>query len=250
MHYYPFNIGDYSSHTSRLSLIEDLAYRRLLDLYYLTERPFNGCSTDVARDIGLQDHQKEVDYILGKFFPKVGDDWVNDRCKREVDLYQSKKITASKAGKASAEARKTKASEQTFNDRSTTVQPNNKQELRTKNQEPLKDIGAKAPAQKSKFIKPTPEEIHSYLLTKKIDDTAEAEKIFDYYESKGWVVGKAPMKDWKATVRNWIKNYKKPAFGNNQPAQQEGAKFRPYVHEKTERTAAPEGMIDDWRKLL
>jgi hypothetical protein len=35
----------------------------------------------------------------------------------------------------------------------------------------------------------------------------------------------------------------------NQP-QQEGAKFRPYVHEKTERTAPPEGMMDDWRKLL
>jgi hypothetical protein len=36
----------------------------------------------------------------------------------------------------------------------------------------------------------------------------------------------------------------------NQPAQQEGAKFRPYVHEKTERTKPPEGMIDSWRKLL
>ena len=36
----------------------------------------------------------------------------------------------------------------------------------------------------------------------------------------------------------------------SQPNQQEGAVFRPYVHEKTERTAPPEGMIDDWRKLL
>ena len=150
MHYYPFNIGDYSSHTSRLSLIEDLAYRRLLDLYYLNERPFNGCSTDVARDIGLQDHQAEVDYILNKFFPKIGDEWVNNRCKREVDLYQSKKVTASKAGKASAEARKTKASEQTFNDRSTTVQPNinqepltNKHKTVTSKQDKPKDLSPK-----------------------------------------------------------------------------------------------------------
>jgi hypothetical protein len=36
----------------------------------------------------------------------------------------------------------------------------------------------------------------------------------------------------------------------NQPAQQEGAKFRPYVHEETERTQPPEGMMDSWRKLL
>jgi hypothetical protein len=113
-----------------------------------------------------------------------------------------------------------------------------------------KDIGTKAPTPKSKFIKPTPEEIHEYLLTKNIDDMAEAEKIFDYYESKGWVVGKAPMKCWKATTRNWIKNYKKPAFGNNQPAQQEGAKFRPYVHEKTERVPPPAGTLDKWSKEL
>jgi len=142
LHYYQFNIGDYSSHTSRLSIIEDLTYRRLLDLYYLTERPFNGCSTDVARDIGLQDYQKEVDYILGKFFPKDGDFWVNNRCKSEVEAYQSKKVKASKAGKASAEARKTKASKQAFNDRSTTVQQESndrstKHKPITKNQEPI-----------------------------------------------------------------------------------------------------------------
>jgi len=113
-----------------------------------------------------------------------------------------------------------------------------------------KDIGVPPTAPKSKFIKPTPEEIHSYLLTKDIDDMAEAEKIFDFYESKGWVVGKSsPMKDWKATVRNWIKNYKKPAFGNNQPSQ-EGATFRQYVHVKTERTPPPEGMLEELGKLL
>jgi len=35
MHYYQFNIGDYASHTRHLSDLEDLAYRRLLDAYYL-----------------------------------------------------------------------------------------------------------------------------------------------------------------------------------------------------------------------
>ncbi|NDH69342.1 MAG: DUF1376 domain-containing protein, partial [Gammaproteobacteria bacterium] len=33
MHYYQFHIGDYKSHTHHLSLLEDLAYRRLLDFY-------------------------------------------------------------------------------------------------------------------------------------------------------------------------------------------------------------------------
>ena len=53
MHYFQFNIGDYASHTSRLTLLEDLAYRRMLDLYYLNEQPLNGCVTDVARELGL-----------------------------------------------------------------------------------------------------------------------------------------------------------------------------------------------------
>jgi len=33
----------------------------------------------------------------------------------------------------------------------------------------------------------------------------EGEKFFNFYESKGWLVGKTKMKDWKAAARNWIK---------------------------------------------
>ncbi len=68
MHYFQFNIGDYASHTSRLTPLEDLAYRRMLDLYYLNEQPLNGCVTDVAREIGLSDHAGSVEYVLSKFF--------------------------------------------------------------------------------------------------------------------------------------------------------------------------------------
>ena len=77
MHYYQFNIGDYASHTSRLSPIEDLAYRRLLDLYYLNEQPLNGCSTDVAREIGLVGHLLSVEYVLSKFFTFENDCRIN-----------------------------------------------------------------------------------------------------------------------------------------------------------------------------
>ena len=33
----------------------------------------------------------------------------------------------------------------------------------------------------------------------------EGEKFFNFYTSKGWMVGKSKMKDWKAAARNWIK---------------------------------------------
>ena len=50
MNYYPFHIGDYISHTSHLSDAEDLAYRRMIDLYYQTEEPFKDIAW-VARRI-------------------------------------------------------------------------------------------------------------------------------------------------------------------------------------------------------
>jgi hypothetical protein len=34
----------------------------------------------------------------------------------------------------------------------------------------------------------------------------ESAKMFNYYESKGWIVGKSPMKNWKAAARNWLLN--------------------------------------------
>ena len=51
MNFYPFHIGDYISHTSHLSDAEDLAYRRLIDLYYQTEAPFPHELTMLARKV-------------------------------------------------------------------------------------------------------------------------------------------------------------------------------------------------------
>lgn len=56
----------------------------------------------------------------------------------------------------------------------------------------------------TKFIKPTIEEIEQYAAEKNL--TVDANRFFDFYESKGWFVGKSPMKDWRAALRNWAKN--------------------------------------------
>lgn len=57
------------------------------------------------------------------------------------------------------------------------------------------------PATRSRFVKPTLEEIQAYCLER--GNKVDPERFFDYYESKGWLVGKSKMKDWKAAVRNW-----------------------------------------------
>lgn len=59
-----------------------------------------------------------------------------------------------------------------------------------------------------KFVKPTVQQVAEYFSEKQFPGTIqiEAEKFFDFYESKGWKVGKTGMKDWKSAIRNWIRN--------------------------------------------
>ena len=58
----------------------------------------------------------------------------------------------------------------------------------------------------SRFQKPTIEEIRQYCLEKGYN--VDAEQFFNFYESKGWVVGKSPMKNWRAAVCTWNKREK------------------------------------------
>ena len=129
MHYYQFNIGDYASHTRHLTAIEDIAYRRLLDLYYLHERPLNSGSASVARQINMREFESEVTSILAEFFTLTDDGWINVRADKEIAHYRAKIEQASRAGKASAERR--------LNVRSTDVQPTNNHKPITNNQEPI-----------------------------------------------------------------------------------------------------------------
>ena len=55
-----------------------------------------------------------------------------------------------------------------------------------------------------RFLPPTHTDVQNYCDSKgyKID----VDRFIDFYTSKGWTVGKSPMKDWRAAVRNWAKN--------------------------------------------
>ena len=53
----------------------------------------------------------------------------------------------------------------------------------------------------TKFQKPTIEEIRKYCQESRLD--VDAEQFFNFYESKGWVIGKSPMKSWRAAVCTW-----------------------------------------------
>jgi len=99
MHYYQFHIGDYVTHTKHLTLLEDLAFRRLLDFYYLHEKPIR--QREIARQIGMRDHEQEVLSVLEEFFVSTDEGYINPRADREIAKFKD----FSEAGKRGAAKR-------------------------------------------------------------------------------------------------------------------------------------------------
>ena len=65
----------------------------------------------------------------------------------------------------------------------------------------LKEKGVTKVTQKKNFVRPTVEEVRRYCEER--HNGVNPEAFIDFYESKGWMVGKNHMKDWKAAVRTW-----------------------------------------------
>lgn len=209
MNFYPFHIGDYAAHTRNLSLLEDLAYRRLLDAYYLAEHPFNGSPTDVAREIGMRDQVAEVEYILNKFFVRDGNLWNQCRADKEIAKYHGKRENASKAGRASAQQRTNVRSTDVENEATPVdILPNRRstnQEPRTKNQEPIERGKTSRGSRLPQNFEPDLDFARSHGIQ---DPTAEFERFKDYWIAQP---GQKGVKlDWVATWRNWCRNYTPP----------------------------------------
>ena len=56
-------------------------------------------------------------------------------------------------------------------------------------------------AREARFTPPSVEEVAAYCQER--GNGVDASRFVDFYSSKGWMVGKSKMKDWKAAVRNW-----------------------------------------------
>lgn len=88
MNYYGHHINDYRSATAHLSWDEDAAYRRLLDIYYATEKPLPADIGQVCRlaRASKPAQRAAVDTVLCEFFTLEDDGWHNKRCDEEILL--------------------------------------------------------------------------------------------------------------------------------------------------------------------
>lgn len=223
-YWFPFYVADWlsSSSVACMSLEEQGAYIRLL-------------CYDWSMD-GIPDDDKKLAALSG-----MGEGWLkggshlvrvcfnqhptkpgfltNPRLHEErvkADVWAQKSAAG---GRKSGEARRLQA----LKGGSHLVEPNANQKGTNNNNNNSttlnRVVGADAPSpsapkgarkeSKPKFVKPTLDEFLSYALEIGLT-SSQAEYAFDYWESKGWTVGKgnAPMKNWQAALRNWRKNEK------------------------------------------
>lgn len=69
----------------------------------------------------------------------------------------------------------------------------------------------------SRFTPPTLEEVQAYC--KERNNKVDTERFIDFYSSKGWMVGRNKMKDWKACIRTWEKDKEQNTKQTHQPKQ-------------------------------
>lgn len=160
LNYYPLHIGDYLRDTSHLSLLEDGAYRRMLDLYYASERPLPLNLDGLYRLIRAKSkaEREAVDTVLEEFFRRDEDGWHNARADEEIAKARDK------SGKAKVSAEKRWQSDRTANASGGAMQTHSEGNA-PNNQKPV-----------ANSRKPKPKATDSYTESSAVTTTSDAER--------------------------------------------------------------------------
>jgi len=99
--FYRFFPGDYMRDTMHLGWYEDLAYRRLIDLYLLHGKPIRNDRAYLLRAVRAfePEQQAAVDMVLAEMFELRADGWHQKRCDAEVDRQRERSATATELAK-------------------------------------------------------------------------------------------------------------------------------------------------------
>ena len=196
MHYYQFHIGDYASHTRHLSVHEDLAYRRLLDFYYLHEQPIK--HRDIARQINMREFEQDVLTVLEEFFLSTDAGFINPRADLEIAKYKE----FSEAGKRGAAKRWGSNGEANSPPNATPIATNNHKPI-TNNHKP-KVESTRGSRLSPDLVFPNDWMTFCYQTRPDLDPKKTFEQFKDYWIAKA---GQQGVKlDWFATWRNWVRS--------------------------------------------
>jgi uncharacterized protein YdaU (DUF1376 family) len=214
MFYYSFHVGDYIHDTAHLSNDEDLAFRRLLDLYYTQEQPISNKTQEVARRIRMATHVDIVQVVLNEFFvlDKANDCWRHKRCDETIAAYQAKAERNREVGKLGGRPKSKPSSNPSKTQMVSKDNPNHKPI--TNNHKPIKQIqaaGAATPVGVSQsvwddFVK------HRKTLKAQISKTAIT-RIEQEASKAGWTLEQALIecvaRGWRGFKAEWVAEDKK-----------------------------------------
>ena len=227
MFYYKHHIGDYRRDTGHLSLLEHGAYRQLLDLYYVDEKPIPNETDWVMRRLSAktQVEKDAVSAVLSDFFTQDADGWSHKRCEIEILAYEEKADKNKENGKLGGRPKKKAEINPEITQSVSYTNPSESQnnlnhEPLTTNHKPLtKEPSIKDMDSSAKAPRPAKKCPDAFLITESmktwastecanVDIHAETAKFRDHTFSTA-------RTDWVATWRNWIrKNHEtKPFYG-------------------------------------
>jgi len=208
MHYYSFHVSDYIHDTAHLSAYEDLAFRRLLDLYYTSEKPIPNRTHEVARRIRMSNQENAVQTVLEEFFmfDMENNCWFHKRCDKAIADYQAKAERNRQVGKLGGRPK----SNPDANPQETQVvsKHNPNQEPITNNHKPIDKENKRGSRLSQDFF--FPKEWCDFLVEQRPELNAQQtfEKFKDYWIAQA---GQKGVKlDWFATWRNWVRNTNAP----------------------------------------
>ena len=180
MHYYKFNIKDWTRDTAHLSVIEEGVYRRLLDHYYESEKPIPKETAVVIRKLRLAGHEDSLSVILGEFFADQDDGYHHFRCDDEISKYHAKAGANKVNGKLGGRPRKATNNPDGFDNEPT---DNLNHKPLTINQEPIEskelanDESLTSDAKPTRKVDPVPYDVIIESYRKCLPDLPQPEEM-------------------------------------------------------------------------
>lgn len=172
----------------------------------------------ILEELGMLVKDKDETIIMRDTEKMMGSDTSWAEKKRQ---YRDKLKT--EGGQTEDTPRTNRGQKEDMSDKSKSIEKEKEKDIRVREREKEKERekdGTMSPSsslsqeKKKRFVKPTVEEVKAYCEER--GNGIDPQTFIDYYESKGWTVGKNPMKDWKACVRTWENRRKEDT--NSRPA--------------------------------
>ena len=223
MNYVERHFGDWARDTAHLSMLEDGAYNRLCDLYYVRETPLPKDLPACCRLVRAvsKPERDAVRSVLEEFFYEAEDGWRHKRCDEEIDRFRAKSGKAA----ASANARWKKGEVQSERNANASANAMRTHSDGNANGMPRARAGGRAPTPQAPNTIPTESKTPRGRGSRLPIDWTPGDTGFAFAAQQGLANGKAQAElekfrdhwtaatgqkatkaDWQAAWRTWIRN--------------------------------------------